>query len=238
MHASGDRRVAAQRLRAAAQDRRVAGLEAQRRGVGGHVRPRFVDDADHAERHAHAADLDAGGPVAQVGDLADRIGQRRDLREARRPSRAIVAGVSVSRSTNAASWPVARAAPTSSAFAAMSRPSARRIAAAIAGSARFLASVSARATSRAAARAASPTPRMYAATSARPGTLRFVIGIILTCGRNRRELDNPVPIRTQLVASATTTSLADRKATPCRRLPHVNAPPRPPRATRGRASHA
>ena len=51
--------VAAQRLRAAAQDGGVAGLEAQPRGIRGHVRPRFVDDADHAERHAHAADLDA-----------------------------------------------------------------------------------------------------------------------------------------------------------------------------------
>ena len=53
-------------------------------GVGGHVGARFVDDADHAERHAHPADLDAGGPVLEVGDLADRVGQRRDLLEALR----------------------------------------------------------------------------------------------------------------------------------------------------------
>ena len=39
----------------------------------------FVDDAEDAERHAHLADLDAGRAVFQVGDLADRIGQRRDL---------------------------------------------------------------------------------------------------------------------------------------------------------------
>ena len=95
----------------------------------------------------------------------------------------------------------------------MSRPSARRIAAAIASSARFLAAVSARATSRAAARAASPTPRMYAATSARPGTLRFVMRVHSNVRCSRRELDNPVPIRTQLGASATRRSLEARKAT-------------------------
>ena len=44
-------------LRAAAQDRGVAGLEAQRAGVGGHVGAALVDDADHAERHAHALEL-------------------------------------------------------------------------------------------------------------------------------------------------------------------------------------
>ncbi len=77
-----DRAVAAERLGAAAQDRRVAGLEAQSRGVGGHVRPRLVDDADDAQRHAHEADLDAGRTELEVGDLADGIGQRRDFGEA------------------------------------------------------------------------------------------------------------------------------------------------------------
>ena len=41
-------------LRAAAQDRRVAGLEAERAGVRRHVGAAFVDDADDADRHAHA----------------------------------------------------------------------------------------------------------------------------------------------------------------------------------------
>jgi hypothetical protein len=63
----------------AAQDRRVTRLEAQARRIRRHVRPRFVDDADDTQRHAHAADLDAARPVAKVGHLADRIGQRRDL---------------------------------------------------------------------------------------------------------------------------------------------------------------
>jgi hypothetical protein len=82
VNARRDRGVAAQRFRAAAQDRRVAGLEAQRGRVGRHVRARLVDDADDAERHAHQADLDAGGPVAELGDLADRVGERDDVLEA------------------------------------------------------------------------------------------------------------------------------------------------------------
>ena len=62
--------------------RRIARLEAQRGGVGRDVRPRFVNDADDAERHAHSSDLDAGRPVFEVGDLADRIGQCGDLAQA------------------------------------------------------------------------------------------------------------------------------------------------------------
>ena len=41
-----DRARGAEGFRAAAQDRGVAGLEAKRAGIGGHVRPAFVDDAD------------------------------------------------------------------------------------------------------------------------------------------------------------------------------------------------
>ena len=43
-------------LRAAAQDHGVAGFQAQRAGVGGHVGAALVDDADHAQRHPHALD--------------------------------------------------------------------------------------------------------------------------------------------------------------------------------------
>ena len=41
-------------LRAAAQDHGIAGLQAQRARVGGHIGSALVDDADHAERHAYA----------------------------------------------------------------------------------------------------------------------------------------------------------------------------------------
>ena len=84
MHAGGDGLIAADRLGAAAQDRRIAGLEAQPGGIRRHVRPRFVDDADHTQRHAHPSDLDPGGPVLEIGDLADGIGQRGDGFETRR----------------------------------------------------------------------------------------------------------------------------------------------------------
>src|SRR5262249_10334709 len=60
VHAGGDRLVGVQRFRAAAQYGRVAGLDAEPGGVGGHVRTRFVDDAHHAYRHAHLAYPDAG----------------------------------------------------------------------------------------------------------------------------------------------------------------------------------
>src|SRR5213083_1527710 len=51
--------------RPAAQDAGVARFQAQRRGVGGDVGARFVDDADHAQRHAHPADLDSGRLLLQ-----------------------------------------------------------------------------------------------------------------------------------------------------------------------------
>ena len=79
MQAGGDRAVAGERLRAAAQDHRVAGLQAQRGGIGGHVRARLVDHRDHAERDAHALDQQPVGARLAARDLADRIGQRGDL---------------------------------------------------------------------------------------------------------------------------------------------------------------
>jgi hypothetical protein len=73
-------------LAAAAQDRRVARLEAQRARVAGHVRPALVDDADHAERHAHALDAQAVRPLPLGDHRADRVRQRRDLLDACAPS--------------------------------------------------------------------------------------------------------------------------------------------------------
>ncbi len=77
--AIGDRRRGMKALGAAAQDGRIAGLEAQSAGIGGHVGPRFVDDADDAERHAHALEVQPVRlrPVSQ--HAADRLGQGGDL---------------------------------------------------------------------------------------------------------------------------------------------------------------
>ena len=82
VQARGDGLVGVERLAAAAQDGRVAALQAQAARVGGHVRARLVDDAHHAQRHAHAPHLDAGGAEAQVRDLAHRVRQLRDLAQA------------------------------------------------------------------------------------------------------------------------------------------------------------
>ena len=82
MHARGDGAVGAQRFAAAAQDGGVARLQAQPGGVGGDVGARLVNDADHAQRHAHAPDADAARALAQFGDGADRIVEARDLLQA------------------------------------------------------------------------------------------------------------------------------------------------------------
>ena len=44
--------------------------------VAGHVGPALVNDADDAERHAHARDVEAIGPGPLRDRGADRIGQR------------------------------------------------------------------------------------------------------------------------------------------------------------------
>ena len=71
--------IATDCFRAATQDRRVAGFQAERRSVGGDIRTRFVNDADDSKRYAHLADLDAARAELEVADLADRIRQRGDL---------------------------------------------------------------------------------------------------------------------------------------------------------------
>ena len=80
-----DRLRRAQALRAAAQDRRVPGLQAQRAGVGGHVRPALEDHPHHPERRPHPADAQPRGPVPLRHHRADRIRLRRRSPAAPRP---------------------------------------------------------------------------------------------------------------------------------------------------------
>ena len=47
----------------------------------------FIDDADHAERHAHARNLQAVRPRPRRRHLPDRIGERRDVAQAFRHRR-------------------------------------------------------------------------------------------------------------------------------------------------------
>ena len=93
-----DRRVGAHRRARAAQQHRVAGLEADAGGVGGHVRPALVDDADHAERHPDLPQLQAVGQGRAAHHVADRVGQRGQLAQRRRPWRRPAPRVSASRS--------------------------------------------------------------------------------------------------------------------------------------------
>ena len=87
VHAGRDGLVRMQGFRAATQDGGVAGFQAQRGGIRRHVRPCFVNDADDAERHTHVADLDAGRAVGEIGDDADRVGERGDFAHAGRHRR-------------------------------------------------------------------------------------------------------------------------------------------------------
>ena len=161
-----DRGGASMRIRAAAQDHGVAGLERQRTGVGGDVRAALEDDADDAERRAHALDVEAVRPVPFGDDRADRIGKRGDLLERVSRSPATRSG-----SSCRGRWQRVRAARRCIAATSLlvRREEPRRRAggapAAAARSAAFFASVEALASSAAAARARAPMPSISACTS-------------------------------------------------------------------------
>ena len=107
--------------RGAAQDDRVARLQAQRRGVDRHVRARLVDDRDDAERHAHLAHVQAVRQATALDHLADRVGERGDLADRAARSRRCARSSRRRRSSSA----VADAPPR--APACMSRSLASRI---------------------------------------------------------------------------------------------------------------
>ena len=76
VQAAGDGDVAVARLRTAAQEHRVSCAQAQRSGIGGHVRAGLVDHRDQAQRDPHLLDHQPIGPGLATGDLADGVGQR------------------------------------------------------------------------------------------------------------------------------------------------------------------
>ncbi len=75
----GDHERGEEAFAPAPQDRGIAGFEAEPCGIGRHVRPRLVDDADHAERHADARYFETVWPRPARHHLTDRIGKRCDL---------------------------------------------------------------------------------------------------------------------------------------------------------------
>src|SRR5258705_7379527 len=60
---------------AAAQNRGVAGLEAEAARIRGDVGTAFEDDADHAERHAHALDDEPIGAGPARPNPGNRAGE-------------------------------------------------------------------------------------------------------------------------------------------------------------------
>ena len=76
---SRQRQVGVDGVAAAPQHDGVARLHGQAGDVYGHVRPRLIDDANHAERHSLPAYLDATLDRPHLDDFANRIGQRRHV---------------------------------------------------------------------------------------------------------------------------------------------------------------
>ena len=73
------RAIGVQRLAAAAQDDGIACFQRQPGHVHRDVGARFVDHAQHAQRHALLVDLQTVGQGGRLEDLAHRIGQRGDI---------------------------------------------------------------------------------------------------------------------------------------------------------------
>ena len=152
-------------FRAAAQDHGIAGLEAERAGVGGDVRAALVDHADDAERHAHALDAHAVRPrhdamTVPTGSLS--------VRTTSMPVRHGLDAVGVEReAVDEGAGRAARFRPRRRPrhWRRGLRPAAPRTAFAMAPSARFFCAAGASASTRAAARASRPMLRMVAATS-------------------------------------------------------------------------
>ena len=74
----------AEAVGAGAQDRGVAGLEAERAGIRRHVRPALEDHADDPERRRRALDLKSVRALEGGKDPPDGIGQRGDAPDRRR----------------------------------------------------------------------------------------------------------------------------------------------------------
>jgi hypothetical protein len=79
-----------QAFRSAAQQHRIARLQAQCGGIRADIRPALVDHADHADRRRDAADMQpvrlrpvgqrAAERIGQSGDILDALRHRRDAR--------------------------------------------------------------------------------------------------------------------------------------------------------------
>ncbi len=78
-----DRVVRPERIRGAAQQGGVAGLETKPGSVGGDIWTRLIDDGNHAERHPDPLQPDSIDQRPATGDGPDRVRQPRYLPQTR-----------------------------------------------------------------------------------------------------------------------------------------------------------
>ena len=171
LHGEVDGAAGAQAVGAAAQDGGIARFQAERAGVGGHVGPAFVDDADDAERHPHPLDGHAVGPRPGRHDVADRVLQAADDLHAGRHGLdpGLVEGQPVEEGVGrAAGARLGDILGIGGQDARLSAPGWRRP---CASSARSFCAAGASASTRAAARASRPISAMAAAISPVPSML-------------------------------------------------------------------
>ena len=74
--------VGRERFLSAAQHHRAAALEGQHARIDRHIGPRFVDDRDDAEWHAHFLNLQTVGAAPALDHFANRIRKRRNFLDA------------------------------------------------------------------------------------------------------------------------------------------------------------
>ena len=72
-YAGGNRLIGTNRFFATTQNSGIASFQTQPGSIGSHIRTGFIDDADHTERHAHLANLNAGRAEFEISHIADRI---------------------------------------------------------------------------------------------------------------------------------------------------------------------
>ncbi len=66
-------------LGAATQNGSIAGFQAETGRLGRHIGTGLINNAHHAEGHAHFTDLYATGAVTHIADFTHRVRQRRNL---------------------------------------------------------------------------------------------------------------------------------------------------------------
>ena len=79
MHTGCNHAIGMNGFGTSAQNAGITRFQTQRCSINSHIGARLVNDADNAERHTHAPDLNATGAKAQIADDAYRVRQRIDL---------------------------------------------------------------------------------------------------------------------------------------------------------------